>query len=152
MTFPTGPGANPLTPDQITFAVDWMDREVALVPDPVARRMELERKHGWVECAGFAYGNSRPFPPGTWMHQVFTTLITVYAASPVPELADARDREQAEADRWWANHRELRLTVVGESDFDPQTRRWRDFPASTALHPFGWAHQDPPTGAYVISG
>lgn len=152
MTATTGTGMNPLTPDQITFAVDWLDREVALVPDPVARRMELERQDGWNECYGFACGNSRPFPPGTWMHQVFTALITAYAASPIPGTADGRDREQAEAARFWATRSELRVAVVGVSDFDPQTRRWRNFPASADLHPFGWASRDPATGAYTLAG
>ncbi len=150
----TGPGMNPLTPEQITFAVDWLGREVALVPDAVALRMEAERKTGWIECAGFAYGNSRPFPPGTWMHQVITALLTAYAASPIPGQLTGRDREQATADRMWASRwSELRVTVVGESDYDPATRRWRNFPASAALHPFGWASKDPnEPDAYRLAG
>jgi colicin import membrane protein len=79
-----GPGMNPLTRDQLGFAVDWLDREVILVPDAVARRMELERKDGWQEAAGFGWGQSRPFPAGTWMHQVITALLDAYAAQPIP--------------------------------------------------------------------
>ncbi len=150
----TGPATNNLTPEQITLAVDWLNREVILIPDPVAKRMELERKRGWEECRGFAYGQSRPFPAGTWMHQVITTLAAVYADSPIPVTLTGRDREHGAADRRFAARwGELRATVVGASDFDPDTRRWRNFPASADLHVFGWASKDPnEADAYRLAG
>jgi hypothetical protein len=151
---PTGPAMNDLTPQQITFAVDWLGREVILVPDPIAKRMELERRNGWQECRGFAWGQSRPFPPDTWMHQVITTLVAAYAAAPIPDTHAGRDRQDAEADRHWADRwGELRATVVGEGDFDPDTRHWRNFPASADLHVFGWASKDPNVNhAYRLAG
>lgn len=149
----TGPGANKLTPEQVTVSYDWLGREVLLVPDPVARRMECERKDGWQEAAGFGWGQSRPFPAGTWMYQVITVLLDVFAASPIPDAFDGRDREYAELERVFAGrHRDLRPCVVGVSDFDPDTRHWRNYPANADLHPFGSASKVHGTDAFRLAG
>jgi len=150
----TYPTEATLDSTQITVEVDWLDREVILVPDEVALRIEAERKNGWQEFLGFAWGQSRPFPPGTWMHQVLTTLMAAYAASPISEKLTGRDRESAVGHRALAQVGwELRLRIAGASDWNPETRGWRDFPRTRDMHPLGWAGTDDTDGgAYQICG
>lgn len=154
MTMQTGPGMKRLTAEQVTVTYDWLGRETLLVPDPVAGRMECERRDGWQEERGFNWGRSQLFPAGTWMHQVIATLIGVYAASEIPPAFAGRDREYAERDRLFATRwDDLRASIVGVSDFDPDTRQWRNYRANADLHVGGFAHKArDTTDAYVITG
>ncbi|SDT74221.1 hypothetical protein [Actinoplanes derwentensis] len=143
-----------LTPDRILITTKADGREVVIVPDEIARRMEHERKDAWREFPGRAGGESRPFPTGTWMYDTFSTLITAYGDSPIPEGLNLRNWSWAMADRWWAvaHYPELRVPVVGEGDWNPDTRTWRDFNANVDLHPIGTVHMIPGKDAYLITG
>lgn len=139
----TAPTPPTLTAEQIRFAVDWAHRDVILVPDEIARRMNREIKDGWHEYPGWAYGVSRSLPAATWMYEVTTTLMAAFSASPVPDGLPDPDRKRAADLRFVAEKRwHLWPSVVGASDWDSETRSWRDYAAHHDLHVFGSAATD----------
>jgi len=149
----TTAAAPPLTPADIHLAVDWFGRDVIVVPDEIARRMEREREDGWHEFIGHAAGESRLFPAGTWMYEAITTLMDAYAASPIPDGLNDPDTNRAAGDRNVAGKRwHLWPSIVGESDWDDTTQAWRDYPNNTDLHVFGSASIHHSEDAYQITG
>jgi hypothetical protein len=150
-TIPTMPA---LTAAQITVTADRFQREVLVIPDEIARHMEAERKDGWHEAAGWAWGDSRYFPAGSWMYQTIITLMDAYAASAIPaHITGERDLAWAKVHRGTAaRHYELRPMIVGTSDWNPDTRGWHDYRAHEDLHVFGCATKDQYSDAYKLCG
>lgn len=141
----------PLTAADIDIVVLHGAREVLLVPDDVARRMEAERRDGWTE-RGIDGGESRWFERGTWMYTTISTLMRVYGDSTVSDDVDPADAYLTIRDRQLARTRcELWPSIVGRSDWDTERTGWRDYDSNTDLHVFGSISAAPGDDAYRIT-
>lgn len=142
-----------LTGDHIAIACDWADRDVIVVPDEVAREMNRQINDGWREFVGDSWGESRPFRVGTWMYLVVNTLMAAFAASEVPDALTGKDRNRAVGERLAAADRwHLWPRIVGASDWNPQTRTWRDYNVNPALHVKGTPSACRGDNAYQFAG
>lgn len=101
----------------VTHAVDKMGREVAVIPDEVARLLTSHQDEGWREVAGVGWGCSREFPAD---HPV------TIAAAQIQAQLDGKPH----------------AAVVGESDWNPDTQWWRDYLGHRDLHPRPFDVQD----------
>ena len=96
----------------ITRAIDKLGRNVLVVPDKVARLLSGHQNEGWREFDGVGWGCSRDFP----------------VDHPVSLVA-------AELDAHMEAAGDLHASVVGEGDWDPNARYWRDYLGNRDLHP-----------------
>jgi hypothetical protein len=106
----------------ITVTVDKLGRDIAVIPDTDAARLAAAIKNGWTEIPELADGYSRPFPPGTWVHEVtidILTMITLCGSTP-------RVRSEATRGMFYG-------FIVGQSGWNPAEAWWADFPATTHL-------------------
>lgn len=112
----------------VTLTTDRMGRTVALIPDPIARLLTAHQEDGWKEVPDVGWGCSRRFPPN---HPV------TRAARAILAVTEGAGEHHA--------------MVVGEGDWNPETRTWRDYLANRPLHPRAF-DIDPTDGTARFSG
>ena len=96
----------------VTRAIDRLGRNVLVVPDETARLLSSHQNEGWREFDGVGWGCSRDFPVD---HPV--SLAAVELDAHMEAVGD------------------FHASVVGEGDWDPNARYWRDYLGNRDLHP-----------------
>lgn len=121
----TGGAALRLAAAEADLVVDRFDREVLLVPDPVALYMRAQILDGWTEHA-HGGGHSRPFTAPTDMYALAAALAAFFAGSDVPAGLPVAHHSEARHDRQRvADGGTCYAQVVGVSDWDAAGRDFR---------------------------
>lgn len=116
----------------VEVAVDQLGRTVVVVDDSTALLLARLSQSGWVEIAGVNYGHSARVldttVDGALLQHVLNHVIEHFQANTGPD--DQRDLSIARRGSFYG-------AIVGEGDWDPERRWWRDHTANRHLHVTG---------------